>query len=119
MHEMSLIEFTFDSIEKRADVLGISQVAEVGLIIGRLAAVPALLETAFDIMKQNRPMFWEAKLSIDFREIRLHCRDCGTQFEDSSYVQAQCPVCHGKNLDMIGGEELFIDYFLPKSDRSE
>ena len=113
MHETSLIEYTFDAVEKRAEIFQVTKVKEIGLVIGRIAAVPVLLETAFDVMKRSRPMFQDTKLVIDFREIRYQCNECGKIVETDSFDQICCPECKSDNLTKIGGDELFIDYFLP------
>ncbi|MBQ9157215.1 MAG: hydrogenase maturation nickel metallochaperone HypA [Eubacterium sp.] len=68
MHETSLIEFTLDAVEKKAKSMNIDRVGEICIVAGRLAAVPRLLDKAFDIMKYNRPMFEHAKLTVDCRE---------------------------------------------------
>ena len=114
MHETSLIEYTLIAVEKKASLMGIERVAEIGLVVGRLAAVPHLMETAFNVMKYGRPMFTETKLVIDYRDLSFCCRDCQEEFTTDSYIEARCPACGGTHLKRTGGDELLIDYFIPE-----
>lgn len=113
MHETSLIDFTLNAIEEKARPMGISKVKEIGLVIGKLAAVPELMESAFRIMKYSRDMFRQTSLHIDCREISFQCLDCGRGFESDTYARALCPDCGGNHLELTGGQELLIDYFVP------
>ena len=47
MHETSLIDYALNAVEARAAQLGITEVSEVGLIVGEAKAVPILPEKAF------------------------------------------------------------------------
>ncbi len=116
MHETSLIDFTLNAIEEKARPMGISKVKEIGLVIGKLAAVPELMESAFRIMKYSRDMFRQTTLHIDYREISFQCLDCCRSFESNTYARALCPDCGGNHLKLIGGKELFIDYFIPEEE---
>lgn len=113
MHETSLIEFTLNAVEQRAGLMGIKEVGEIGIVVGRLAAVPELLQTAFKIMKYDREMFCHTVLHIDYRDIQLQCVKCGEKFLTKTYAEASCPKCKSKNLKRNSGEELYIDYFVP------
>ena len=113
MHETSLIEFTLDAVEKRAAIMGIKQVGEIGIVVGRLAAVPELLQTAFDIMKYDREIFRHTVLHIDYRDIQFQCASCKETFLSKTYAAAVCPKCRGTDLKRKSGEELYIDYFVP------
>jgi len=113
MHETSLIEFTLNAIQQRANQMKIKEVKEIGIVVGRLAAVPELLQTAFEIMKYDRPIFYHTVLHIDYRDIYFQCMDCNEKFTSDTYARAVCPKCKSANLERTSGEELYIDYFIP------
>ena len=81
MHETSLIDYALNAVETKATQMGIREVREVGLVIGKAKAVPLLMEKAFQIIRMKHPMCREASLHLDVREIRMQCAACGTEFE--------------------------------------
>ncbi len=114
MHETSLIEYALSAVEAKAREMKIEKVREIGLVVGRAKAVPALLEKSFLIMRQKHPMCREAELHLDMREIRLRCFTCGEEFEVADPMgDFRCPSCGG-DCRMISGGELMVDYFIPR-----
>ena len=114
MHEMSLVDYALTAVEKKAEEMGIEEVAEVGLVIGRLTALPQLMEKAFEVVRTRHPMCTDARLHLDVRDIRLRCRDCGCEYESSdAFNYSVCPECGSESHDLLAGNELFVDYFKP------
>ncbi len=92
MHETSLIDYALNAVEARAAQMGIQEVSEVGLVVGKAKAVPGLMEKAFQIIRLKHPMCREAKLHLDVREIRMQCAACGREFEVKDVMgDFQCP----------------------------
>ena len=114
MHEMSLVDYALTAVEKKAEEMNIEKVAEVGLVIGRLAALPILIEKAFEVVRTRHPMCTDASLHLDVRDIRLRCRHCGCEYESSdAFHHSVCPECGCQEHDLLAGNELFVDYFKP------
>lgn len=119
MHETSLIDYALNAVETKATQMGIREVREVGLVIGKAKAVPLLMEKAFQIIRMKHPMCREASLHLDVREIRMQCAACGTEFEVEDVMgDFKCPECDSEDCRMISGNELMIDYFIPNDDQS-
>lgn len=117
MHELSLVEYSLNAVERRAAEMNIKRVAEVGLVVGKLSVVPAAMEKAFAILKTQRPMFEDASLHLEVRNIRLRCRDCGCEFSSSDVFSfSVCPECGSPSHELLAGNELYIDYFKPAQD---
>ena len=115
MHEMSLIDYALNAVEARAAQMGIQEVSEVGLVVGKAKAVPGLMEKAFQIIRTKHPMCREAKLHMEMREIRLQCDACGTEFEVKDAMgDFRCPECDSDDCRMISGNELMVSYFIPR-----
>ena len=115
MHETSLIDYALNAVETRAAQMGIQEVSEVGLVVGKAKAVPGLMEKAFQIIRLKHPMCREAKLHLDIKDIRMQCAECGTEFEVEDVMgDFQCPGCDSGNCRMISGNELMVDYFIPR-----
>ena len=99
--------------------MGIREVREVGLVIGKAKAVPLLMEKAFQIIRMKHPMCREASLHLDVREIRMQCAACGTEFEVEDVMgDFRCPECDSEDCQMISGNELMVDYFIPNDVQS-
>lgn len=119
MHETSLIDYALNAVEARAAQMGIREVSEVGLVVGKAKAVPALMEKAFRIVRMKHPMCREADLHLDMREIRMLCPVCGTEFEAEDVMgDLRCPECGSENSRMLSGNELMVEYFIPRDQGS-
>lgn len=119
MHETSLIDYALNAVESRAAQLGITEVAEVGLIVGKAKAVPLLMEKAFQIIRIRHPICREATLHLDMREIRMRCCACGTEFDvDDVMSDYPCPSCGSGDTRMISGNELMVEYFIPREGKN-
>ena len=104
MHETSLIDYALNAVEARAAQMRINQVAEVGLVVGKSKAVPALLEKAFEIIRAKHPMCRSAKLHLDVRDIRMECSVCGTEFGQEDVMgDYRCPQRGSRDTRMISG----------------
>ena len=115
MHETSLINYALDAVEARAKELGVEEVMEVGLVIGRMKAVPQLMEHAFQIVRNRHPLCRNARLHLEMRDIRLRCLDCNAEFNaDDAMSQFVCPECGSECNTVIEGNELLVDYFIPQ-----
>ena len=73
MHETSLIDYALNAVETKATQMGIREVREVGLVIGKAKAVPLLMEKAFQIIRMKHPMCRGASLHLGVGEIRRQC----------------------------------------------
>lgn len=115
MHETSLIDYALNAVETRAAQMGIQEVSEVGLVVGKAKAVPGLMEKAFQIIRLKHPMCREAKLHLDVKEIRMQCDACGREFEVKDVMgDFRCPECNNGECRMISGNELMVSYFIPR-----
>lgn len=112
MHELSLMEGVLDTVRSSASENGIIRVNYVKLVIGKLSmALPDSLNFAFQALKQQDKLFEDAVLEIEEKEIIGRCGECREEFEIDNHYWFICPQCKGRNVEIIGGRELFIDYF--------
>ena len=119
MHETSLIDYALNAVETKAAQMGIHEVREVGLVVGKAKAVPLLMEKAFQIIRMKHPMCREACLRRDVRDIRMQCAACGAEFEVEDVMgNFKCPECDSEDCRMISGNELMVDYFIPNDVQS-
>lgn len=111
MHELSIMENVVDIVREDAQKRGISRIARIRLIIGRMTMVmPDSMQFAFEVLSQDELFSPGAELEIEIREARARCADC----ENESTIPEHCfncPHCQSFNLEYLQGHELNIDFY--------
>lgn len=112
MHETSLMYDMLRTIEASAKDNNIDEVTEIKLVIGDINNIlPDALRFAFDSFKGHPPLAEDARLILEERMPEAECKACGEKFALSSMLDFSCPRCGGNDLKLIGGEELYIEYY--------
>lgn len=112
MHETSLIQYTLDAVERRALVMGIRRVKRVYLVVGDMrGALPDLMQYGFRILTRSRPLFSDAVLEIESRNVVLQCSRCGKEYPVTEFHGVTCPDCGAPDYTVVQGNELYIDSF--------
>jgi hydrogenase nickel incorporation protein HypA/HybF len=105
MHELSLAESVVRIASGHAAG---RRVARVELKVGHLRqVVPAALEFAFELVARGTPAEG-AELVMEEVPAAGRCRRCGAESEFSGFPLA-CGGCGGLDLELLRGEELFVD----------
>lgn len=105
MHELSLASSIADLAHRHARG---RKVTRVDVAVGHLRqAIPSALAFGFELVTMGTPLEG-AKLSVRQVSMRGRCRHCGEEVEPEAWPQA-CPVCASFELDISGGEELFVE----------
>jgi hydrogenase nickel incorporation protein HypA/HybF len=106
MHELSIATAVLNTAVKHA---GERQVSVVSVRAGRLRqVVPDSLRFYFEIVARDT-VCERAELRLEEIEARLHCLDCGHDWE--ALIPAfRCPRCEGAQVTIVAGEELEVDY---------
>lgn len=107
MHEVAIVNDLFRIVMDVAEKENLSRIDKVHFQMGRmLQVVPELFRFAFDSAKADT-IAGEAELEIEFMPIKMKCNHCGHTFE-VNHDDFYCPQCHGVDLDLMQGKELFI-----------
>ncbi|MBP8819715.1 MAG: hydrogenase maturation nickel metallochaperone HypA [Syntrophomonadaceae bacterium] len=111
MHELSIIQSVVDTVRDSAEKNGLKRVNKVKLVIGKLTmALPDSLQFAFEAVIVDE-MFKNAVLEIEERDVTCECNSCQHRFVVDDAYCFICPNCGHDRVDIIGGRELYIDYF--------
>jgi hydrogenase nickel incorporation protein HypA/HybF len=108
MHELSITQSIMDIVLNQAKEAQAKKVTRINLVIGELSGVVSdCVQFYFDFLKKGNAAE-EATLDFKLVPIELRCRDCQTAFhpEDSTWI---CPNCRSTALDVIGGQESYIE----------
>ena len=110
MHETAIVTGLIRIIETKAAQHGTTQVRRVRLKVGRLRAVePQQLISCFEMFAEGT-VADGAELIVDVLGVRGRCRSCATEFEVPRF-RFECPACAGNDIEVIQGQELYIESF--------
>jgi hydrogenase nickel incorporation protein HypA/HybF len=105
VHELSIAEAVVDTALRCG---GGRRVALVELKVGHLRqVVPSALAFSFELVAVGTPAEG-AELVIEEVPARVSCRECGAESPVAGFPLA-CAGCHGLHVDVIAGDELFVD----------
>ncbi len=111
MHELSIMESVMDTVRKSADELNIHRIEKIKLVIGKMTmALPESLQFAFQALARDE-LFSGAVLEIEERDIICRCGGCQNEFPLKNAYHFVCPGCGSRDLEMIQGNELYIDSY--------
>jgi hydrogenase nickel incorporation protein HypA/HybF len=106
MHELSVATAVLNTALKHSAQ---RQVSVVSLRVGRMRQViPESLRFYFEIVARDT-VCEGAELELVEIEVELRCRDCDRRW--SPQIPAfRCPDCASADVEVLGGEELEVDY---------
>ncbi len=110
MHETAIVEGLMRILQRQAAQHGVARITGVTVKVGRLRAVePAQLVACFEMFAEGT-VAEGAQLQVLSLAVRARCKACGTEFEVPRF-RFQCPACGAGEVDVIQGQELYIDCF--------
>jgi hydrogenase nickel incorporation protein HypA/HybF len=105
VHELSIAESV---VRIASDHAAGRRVSRVDVKVGHLRqVVPSALEFAFELVAPGTPVEG-ARLAIEQVPAEGICRSCGARSVMSEFP-LRCSRCGDLDLDVIRGEELFVD----------
>lgn len=108
MHELAITQNILDIAINEARAAQANQITKIRLSIGELSGVVGeCVQFYFDFLKKDSIA---ENATIDFETVpaKLRCRDCQTSFQlNDSYWS--CPCCHSTNVEIIEGQNCFIE----------
>ena len=105
MHELSIAESVVQIASRHANG---RRVTRVWLKVGHLRqVVPSALAFGCDLVAEGTPVEG-AELEMENVPATGVCRDCGTESRLQTFP-LQCGACGGFDLELLTGEELFVE----------
>lgn len=105
MHELSIAESVVQIASRHANG---RRVTKVWLKVGHLRqVVPSALTFGFELVAEGTPVEG-AELELENVPATGLCSDCGVESRLQSFP-LQCGVCGGFDLELLSGEELFVE----------
>ena len=108
MHELSLVQSIFSTLESELSQEELAKLEVVELNIGLLSNVePVLLNNAFKAYQDTRNAYLGVELKTNLIPITINCPICKKESEVKNYV-FMCAHCGSPSNQIITGEELLI-----------
>jgi hydrogenase nickel incorporation protein HypA/HybF len=110
MHETAVIVGLLRILSEQAALHHVDKVTRVTVKVGRLRAIePQQLRACFEVFSEGT-LAEGAELVVDEVRVRGRCQTCGREFDVPRY-RFECPDCHGADISVISGQELYIEKF--------
>lgn len=118
MHELPVTESILEIALKHAETAGAARITDIYLVIGALSSIiDDSIQFYWDMLCQGTPAEG-ANLHFERLELVMKCVSCQHQFtpEAMEYV---CPQCGGTGLEIIQGNEFYMDSIQVVSEEEE
>ncbi len=110
MHELSMMEGIMEKVEKQAAENNVRNIKKIKLVVGELKGIsPDSLKFCFEMLPKKQ-LFNNTSLEVELRKASAKCQDCGKKFS-ADPKNYGCPYCAATDVEVISGEEFYIDYF--------
>lgn len=108
MHEMGLVSGILQVAADTARKAQALRVVSVSVRIGDLCeAVPESMDFAWEVLREEDPLTYEAELHAEPVHPRSRCLECGAEFGHDRF-HVRCPKCGSARTELLAGRELDI-----------
>ena len=108
MHELGIVTYVADAVEKIVKEQNISEIADVTLEIGEVSGiVPEYLVDCWDYFKKRYPALTDSKLKYEMITAMTFCESCRKEYETVKYAKI-CPHCGSEDTYLLCGKECNI-----------
>ncbi len=108
MHELSVTENILQIALKHAEKANAVRVTDIHIVIGSLSSIiDDSVQFYWDFVSDNTTC---KKATLHFNRVPavLKCQACQTEYKIADGLEA-CPACAGENIQIVSGEEFFLD----------
>jgi len=111
VHELSVVKSMVETVEKHAELNGVSRVREISLEIGELTYIveDLLLKTYYYFRKGT--ICEDASISIEWQPGIVRCTDCSMIFTvgQRDVLKFICPNCGNNIINVVSGNDFIIN----------
>ena len=107
MHELSLAQNIIEIVEQAVPAEERANIESVRIKVGELSniTVDSLL-FSLEVITSGTPL-GNAKFPVEYIPLKVICKDCNKEF-NNQFTIIVCPLCNGKNTEVLSGTELMI-----------
>ena len=108
MHELALMTYLLEAVEKEAETRGASKVIAINLLVGERAGINDSLLFYFDLITPETKFCEGAKLNIRRTPMRFVCKECNADYTPRG-ANFQCPQCKTVGTLVDDASQLLIE----------
>jgi hydrogenase nickel incorporation protein HypA/HybF len=108
MHELSVVESLLAVALENAEKAEATRILRIHVVVGDLAGVVDDYVNIFFSFLSEKTIAAGASIVFTHVPARLRCRTCDVFFSPSE-LDFRCPTCNEKQVDIVGGRELYVD----------
>ena len=110
MYEFQLTDRLNRAVQELCLRYSLQKVNRIMIRVGGFRRInPELMAFIFSSVSRGTPAEG-ANLSVLLTPAALRCYDCGRTWTTMEDAEFRCPYCMGRNVDVVSGFELKIDY---------
>ena len=108
MHELGIVTYVADAVEKIAEEQQIPEIAAVVLEIGEVSGiVPEYLVDCWNYFRTRYEALKTSHLQHEMLPAVTYCESCGSEYETVKYGKI-CPRCGSEHTFLLRGRECNI-----------
>ncbi|MCI5669860.1 MAG: hydrogenase maturation nickel metallochaperone HypA [Bacilli bacterium] len=108
MHELGLVFYVIDNVEKLAKENHVKSVKKVTLEVGEVSTVvPSYFRDCFTWAIKKSEYMKNCELNLVIIQGISYCRDCKETYPTVKYGK-ECPHCHSDNTYLVTGSDVMI-----------
>lgn len=108
MHELGIVTYVADAVEKIAKEAQVTEIASVILEIGEVSGiVPEYLVDCWDYFKKRYPVLSTSQLKYEMLPAITYCESCKKEYGTLNYGKI-CPFCKSEHTWLLSGKECNI-----------
>lgn len=109
MHELSIARNIIKTVSEELSKVDGRRIVKVNLVAGQMRAIiPESLQFCFEFARKESAVCRDAELVLTEIPVKVRCNDCHTEREldEPMFI---CEHCQSTNLEVLNGDELYID----------
>jgi hydrogenase nickel incorporation protein HypA/HybF len=108
MHELGIVMYFIDIVEKTAEENNAKEVVSVTLEIGEVSTiVPSYFRDCYKWAIKQTKYMQNCELNLVIIEAMSFCRDCRKTYSTTAYGKT-CPYCQSKDTYLVTGNEVTV-----------
>ncbi len=108
MHELGLVFYVIDNVEKVAKENNVKAVKKVTLEVGEVSGVvPSYFRDCYDWAIKKTEHMQHCELEMIIIEGITYCRSCKKTYHTTEYGK-ECPFCHSMDTYLVTGSDVMI-----------
>lgn len=108
MHELGLVFYVIDAVEKACKENNVTAVKSVTLEVGEVSTVvPNYFRDCFEWAKKRTEHMKDCELKLIMIEGISYCKSCKKTYKTTEYAKV-CPYCKSDDTYLVTGNDVMI-----------